>query len=105
MEVKTPTFSNDFDADGITNAGAVRDASGASNDLAAELMAGLSFRLDKALFLDVGYKLTYLGSAETDYDYVLDIPYGTGNVMGNGQLKADNLITHDIRVGLRYDIY
>jgi opacity protein-like surface antigen len=79
---------------------------------AAALMAGLSFRFDRhaqvsikdseytatspgRLHLDVGYRFLYLGDAETGFDV------GPGPVTPGPHLE--DIMAHEIRVGLRYD--
>ena len=68
---------------------------------AAALMAGFTVQLRDRLSLDAGYRFLYTGDAHTG-DIV-----GTGGVGGNPS-SADphvrDLWSHQLRVGLRYDI-
>ena len=68
---------------------------------AAALMAGVTIQLRERLSLDAGYRFLYTGDAHTG-----DIT-GTGGVGGNPS-SADphvrDLWSHQLRVGVRYDI-
>lgn len=105
LKIKNPDYSNDFDGDGNADTGAVTGVESSSDHFTAALMTGLSFRLRQDLFMDVGYKLTYLGDVGTNFDYRI-VGSATGTATsGTGTLAIDDLLSHDVRVGLRYDLY
>jgi len=66
-------------------------------NLAWALHAGLGFELSQNLTLDVGYRFLYLGDAGTE-DLVT--PAG-GNATFN-PFNFNNIMSHDVKVGLRY---
>lgn len=95
---------------------------GSTTHVAGALMAGFSARLrggagsahashygsikdmpvavDRGLYLDVGYRFLYLGEAETGA--VRDI--GGGNPISQDP-TVENLHAHELRVGLRYELF
>lgn len=64
---------------------------------AAALMAGFSYDLTKNLKLDAGYKFTYIGGGSA----VDNIPNGAG--FSNLEYDAFNI--HQVKIGLRYEIW
>jgi opacity protein-like surface antigen len=62
------------------------------------LYAGLGFELSQNLTLDVGYRFLYLGDAETED---LLAPDGSNPTIGNS-FNFNNIMSHDVKVGLRY---
>ncbi len=64
---------------------------------AAAIMAGFSYDLTKNLKLDAGYKFTYISSG----DAASNVPVGAGF----GAMKYDSFNIHQVRVGLRYEIW
>lgn len=69
-------------------------------NFAAALYAGVGFELSERLTLDVGYRFLYMGDAETED---LLTPDGDNDIVGNF-FQFDNIISHDIKVGLRYQL-
>jgi opacity protein-like surface antigen len=67
-------------------------------NFAAALYAGATVDLKENLKLDVGYRFLYMGDAETED--LLD-PNGVNNIPGNS-FNFDNIMSHDLKVGLRY---
>lgn len=66
-----------------------------SSDFAAAAMAGFSYELHQGFLLDAGYRFLHLGDAKTQPS-------------ANGQFAAEeinNIQAHELRVGLRYEIY
>jgi opacity protein-like surface antigen len=104
LKIKGHSYSNDFDADGNPDAGTIGAVDASSDSFTAALMAGLSFRLRQDLFMDVGYKFSYLGDVKTNYDYTITAS-GGGSAGGGGAFSINDLMAHDVRVGLRYDLY
>ncbi len=80
-------------SDGTTGA-----IGGADNyDVAVALMAGFTYAFRQGVYLDAGYRFTYLGEAKTG-----TITTPTGSLSGD---TIEALRNHEIRVGLRYDIW
>lgn len=75
-------------------------------NLAAALYAGLDYELTKQLSLDVGYRFLWLGDAQTKAGtcYQAD---GTETTCSGDNPKwwANDLMSHDVRVGLRYKFF
>ena len=61
-------------------------------DLAAALMAGFSYRLREGWLFDAGYRFLYLGEAQTE---------STGTT---GALSVDEIYSHELRIGFRYEL-
>lgn len=61
------------------------------------LMAGASYALTDQLALDVGYRYLNLGDAESGV-----IASGTGETT---RIRYENIDAHEVRVGLRYNLY
>lgn len=78
-------------------------------NFAAALMAGVAVELRHNFKLDIGYRFMYLGSAQTGAInglYEADGTEVTDNVThSDSKFKLDDITAHEIRVGLRYDIY
>jgi len=66
-------------------------------NIAAALYAGVGFQLSERLMLDVGYRFLYMGDASTEDLVALDGSNATYN-----PLRFNNIMSHDVRVGLRY---
>lgn len=104
-KIKGDSFVNDFDGDGFDDNGTISGVDASSDSFTAAFMTGVSFRMRRDLYLDLGYKLTYLGDADAKFDYSV-LSSDTGDtVEGSGSLKIEDLLSHDVRVGLRYDLY
>lgn len=67
-------------------------------NFAAALYAGATIDLRDNLKLDVGYRFLYMGDAETEDLLALD---GSNPTVGNS-FNFDNIMSHDLKVGLRY---
>ena len=65
--------------------------------LAANAMLGVSYELSRGLNLDLGYRYTYIG--ESDVARAADNP---GEYI---DVKVGNLSIHEVRLGLRYEIW
>lgn len=61
--------------------------------LALSAMAGFSYRIHNGWMLDAGYRYLYMGDART----------GIG--LAPGALKIDDIQAHELRIGVRYEIY
>lgn len=72
---------------------------GTKTDFAWALMAGVSFRLNPTVTLEVGYRYIDLGKIETDFGPVTTVPAFPGLTYSgaSGKLKA-----HELTVGLRF---
>lgn len=63
------------------------------------LHAGFSYEISSDLTFDMGYRFTYLGDGKTGtYD-----SYDPGAPQGLGPLKLEDIISHDVMVGLRWN--
>ena len=89
------TFSNGL------GTGTLGNTDGTSNSFAANLMAGVSWKMRQGMFVDMGYRATYLGDAEIDFDY--NHP-GAANDLRT-KLKVEDMMSHEFKIGLRYDLY
>lgn len=69
-------------------------------NFAAALYAGASIELKENLMLDVGYRFLYMGDAETE-----DLLTAGGVNIENNPFNFDNIMSHDLKVGLRYAFY
>ncbi len=61
-------------------------------DLAAALMAGFSYRLREGWLFDAGYRLLYLGEAQTE------------STAATGALGVEDIYSHELRIGFRYEL-
>ncbi len=103
MKLDASTFSNDFDADTIDEIGTVNTTKSNSSSFSANIMTGMSVNIRQGLYLDVGYKFSYLGSANMDYDYSHDdVDAGATK---SSSIELDDILTHEFKIGLRYDLY
>lgn len=93
------TFTNDIGGPGQT--GTVTVDSTRSSHFAANVVTGVSINLRQGLFLDVGYKFSYLGDADVDFDYTHTGPLPDPDPT----IELNDIMTHEFRVGLRYDLY
>lgn len=82
---------------------AVRTAGGKSTNvgLAAALMAGASFSFSHQWALDVGYRALYLDGGTVTATLPVDAP----NPAQSSRVTLDNMWEHQVRVGLRYNIW
>ena len=104
LELKGSSYTNDVDlADGTAETGLVSSGgSSSSSAFAANVMAGVSVNIRKGLFLDVGYKFSYLGDADVDFRVSHN---GTAGYTSAANIELEDLMTHEFKVGLRYDLY
>lgn len=65
--------------------------------LAANLMLGVSYDLTENAKIDVGYRYTYFGET--------DIAQASANPGLPSNITSDSMDMHEIRVGLRYEIW
>lgn len=63
-----------------------------SFELAAAAMAGFSYRLRSEWLFDAGYRFLYLGGAQTS------------STATTGALKIDDIYSHELRLGFRYEL-
>lgn len=68
-------------------------AGGSSWNLAWALMAGASYELSQRWLVDLNYRYLHLGNARS------------GPALGSEPLKYDDIRAHEIRLGLRYNIF
>jgi opacity protein-like surface antigen len=94
----------DLNGSSYTNAdgtGTVNVDSSSSNSFAANVVTGVSFNIRQGLYLDMGYKFSYLGDAEMHFSYThpgaLPDPDPT--------IELSDIMTHEFKIGLRYDLY
>ena len=64
---------------------------------AASAMAGVSYKLSRSTHLDVGYRFTYFGEAGE--------AAGTDSFGNPVTVEVGNRLNHEIRLGLRYEIW
>ena len=95
------TFTNDATPGGALETGTVSATSSGSSSFAANLVTGVSVNVRHGLFLDVGYKFSYLGSASMDFNFTHDDITGTQS----STMELDDIMTHEFKIGLRYDLY
>ncbi|MGI9426532.1 MAG: outer membrane protein [Hyphomicrobiaceae bacterium] len=82
-----------------TEANASARIQGDSNwDFAAAVMAGVGLKAGSRTNIDLGYRFLYLGEAQTGL-----IADGSGGNVRAG-ITADDLLAHEFRFGVRYDI-
>jgi opacity protein-like surface antigen len=92
---------SDFtDTNGITGGFGLSDSTETWN-FAAALYAGATVDLNEKLKLDFGYRFLYMGDAKTEDLLALD---GSNDIDGN-TFHFDNIMSHDLKVGLRYAFY
>ncbi len=103
INLDASTFTNDFDADTVIETGTVNTTKSSSSSFSANLVTGVSVNIRQGLYLDVGYKLSYLGNASMDYDYShVDVDAGATK---SSSIELDEILTHEFKIGLRYDLY
>ena len=113
MKLKGGSYATDLNKDGNPEPATLGGGSDSSSSFAAEFVTGVSLHLRQNLFLDVGYKLAYLGDAETAFTYrhpgapanPPTIPAVIPASNGTGNISLDDILTHEFRIGLRYDLY
>jgi opacity protein-like surface antigen len=66
-------------------------------NFAAALYAGATVDLRDNLKLDIGYRFLYMGDAETE-----DLLTAGGVNIENNPFNFDNIMSHDLKVGVRY---
>ncbi len=95
------TYTNSISAPPATDTGTIFGTGGSSTAFAANVMAGVSVNVRQGLYLDVGYKFSYLGDASVDFNYTHpSAPADTGST-----IDFDDIMTHEFKIGLRYDLY
>ncbi len=77
--------------------------SSTSNSFAANFVTGVSLNMRQGLFLDMGYKLSYMGDASTNFSY--SAAAAAAATPGTGTLTLTDMLTHEFKIGLRYDLY
>ncbi len=103
MDFNGSTYTNDVDPfDTASETGTVNSSGGNSNSFAANLMAGVSVSIRQGLFVDVGYKFSYLGDADMDFNVSHT---GAGGYSSKAAIGFDDITTHEFKIGLRYDLY
>ncbi|MCP4935889.1 MAG: porin family protein [bacterium] len=103
MDLGASTFYNDWDGDTTDEYGTVDTTKSSSNSFTANIVTGVSVNIRHGLFLDVGYKFSYLGNASMDYDYSHDdVDAGATK---SASIELDDIMTHEFKIGLRYDLY
>ena len=88
--------------------GSINGAS--DSNLALALMAGVSFQLSEGVHLDANYRYLYLGGGETGNisDTTVDVnvlPVPPRVVVNGGSIDIDEIHVHQIRIGVRLDIW
>ncbi len=66
-------------------------------------MAGVSVNMGRGFFLDVGYKFSYLGDASVKFNYTH--PSLAAGANTDSIIDFDDIMTHEFKIGLRYDLY
>ncbi len=107
LELKGSSFSNDLNGDATMETASISTSESNSSSFAANVVTGVSVGLRQGLFLDVGYRFSYLGDADMNFDYshpgsppAMALPEN-----GSGSIGLDDIMTHEFRIGLRYDLY
>ena len=72
-------------------------ASGNAVTYAASATAGVSYKLSRSSYLDLGYRFTYLGEAGDSN--------GTDSFGALTTVNVGNRTNHEVRLGLRYEIW
>jgi opacity protein-like surface antigen len=95
------TVSNDCGCTGVIE-------EGSETGVAAAVMAGLTTKLasighaGRDLYFDVGYRFLYLGGVETGPVTTVDTGSGVQSISKDP--KVEDIHSHEVRFGLRYDI-
>ncbi len=97
--VGTCAITNPVDCQnsGVTSMYNSTNASNTGWKAAGSVMAGFAYDLTRNLKLDLGYKFTYIGGGSA----VDNIPNGAGF----SNLNYDSFQIHQVKVGLRYEIW
>ena len=122
LKLKGSNYVTDLNDDDIPEIGHFSTSGSTTNSVAASVTTGVSVNISRGLFLDVGYKFSYLGNAGgTSYSWSHPgAPYnpgdpadinrppvaGTAPASGSGSLDIDDdILVHEFKIGLRYDLY
>ncbi len=105
LTLKGTTYLTDLNGDLTNEIGSFSSGSSTSNSFAANFVTGVSINMRQGLFLDLGYKLSYLGNASTKFNYVHPGAPGILGASGTGSIELADMLTHEFKVGLRYDLY
>ena len=100
LSVKGGNYTNNLNG-GPVETGNVASSSDRSNSFTANVVAGLSVNLSQGLFLDMGYKFSYLGDASVSTT-VSHVNLATAKALNIG---LNDMTTHEFKIGLRYDLY
>lgn len=99
LKMKGSGYNNDVPA--VDTDWSIAGVDASSNHFAAAVSTGLSFRMRQDLFVDVGYKFSYLGSADVSYTTCeTSVP-----TCSDASLELEDLMSHEFKIGLRYDLY
>ena len=101
LSLKGSTFTNDLDANSVNETGTVKTTESSSNSFAANIVTGVSVNIRQGLYFDAGYKFSYLGDADMDFNFTHDSITGTNA----STLELESIMTHEFKIGLRYDLY
>lgn len=107
LDLGGSSYTTDLDGDWTDEWGTVNVTGEESNHFAANLMAGVSVNLRPGWHLDMGYQFSYLGNANMDFEYSHPNPNDPLNPVVDqpGTIEIGDIMTHEFRIGLRYDIY
>jgi len=103
LEFNGSSFTNSITAPPALETGTVSSSGSTSSSFAANLVTGVSVNIRKGLFLDVGYKFSYLGDAGMNFNYTH--PSLVAGADTSSVIDMDDIMTHEFKIGLRYDLY
>jgi opacity protein-like surface antigen len=89
-----------FNDTNVQNSGGGYAGTGSKWNLAWALHAGLGYELTERATLDLGYSFVHLGDGKTARAY-----NHNGTSRPNDGFKFKDLVSHDVKVGLRYKLY
>ncbi len=80
-----------------------------TTEFAAMAAVGVNIALKENLFLDIGYRYNYLGESKMTYSRTETVP-GVGGAAATtttstNTLSLGSMDVHELRLGLRYDLY
>jgi len=105
LTLKGSSYVTDLNADLTNEVGSFTSSSTTTNSFAANFVTGVSINMRRGLFLDMGYKLSYLGDASTNFNYSHPGVGAIAAASGTGSIDLEDLLTHEFKIGLRYDLY
>ncbi|MCF6200036.1 MAG: outer membrane beta-barrel protein [Hyphomicrobiaceae bacterium] len=105
LTLKGSSYVTDLNGDLTNEVGSFASSSTTSNSFAANFVTGVSINMRRGLFLDLGYKLSYLGDASTIFNYSHPGVGAIAATSGSGSIDLEDMLAHEFKIGLRYDLY